>query len=77
MKIGDRVKATTVGNASCFPYNRSMECGEEGIIVQYKIEDVTGFKDQAQIRADDGTLFCRTINNLEVIEEYQETYEIY
>ena len=76
MKIGDRVKATTVGNASCFPYNRSMEKWEEGIIVQYKIGGV-GCNDQAQIRADDGTLFCRTINYLEVIEEYQETYEIY
>jgi len=75
MKIGDRVKATTYGNASDFPYDRTMERGEEGIIVQYKAE--IGINDQAQIRADDGTLFCRTINNLEVIEEYIETYEIY
>lgn len=76
MKIGDRVRATTYGNATDFPYDRTMECGEEGIIVQYKM-GVTGGKDQVQIRADDGTLFCRTINNLEVIEEYKETYEIY
>ena len=75
MKIGDRVKARNFGNASTFPYDRSMECGEEGIIVQYRKE--VGCTDQAQIRADDGTLFCRTINNLQIIEEYIETYEIY
>lgn len=72
MEIGDRVRANSGGYADheYLKYDRNMVKGEEGVIIKQDGYIV-------QIKADDGTLFCRTENYIDVIKPNPEGYEIY
>ena len=72
MKVGDRVKANCPGyaNHEYLKYDRNMVKGEEGVIIKQD-------RYYVQIKADDGTLFCRTEDYVDVIKSNPEGYEIY
>jgi hypothetical protein len=73
MEIGDRVKATSDGKADHFSHDRIMRKGEEGIITNKHGNYI-------KIKSDDGTVFCRLEEFVQVIKPKQTNpndYEIY